>query len=85
MAGLAPAEIAAPIRGLLSRQRSAHVLLADVPAVDLAAQELFTRECEPMSYYFLVVATGASTSYFGHDERAAIAPGLKDLDDARVA
>jgi len=82
MAGLAPAEIAAPIRSLLSRQRNASVLLADVTGADLAAQTLFTRECAPIKYDYLVLAPGACNFYFGHDEWQTVAPGLKDLDDA---
>jgi NADH:ubiquinone reductase (H+-translocating) len=82
MAGLAPAEIAAPIRSLLSRQRNASVLLAEVTGVDFAAQTLFTRECAPIKYDYLILAPGACNFYFGHDEWEASAPGLKDLDDA---
>jgi NADH dehydrogenase len=82
MAGLAPAEIAVPIRSILRRQENAKVLLADVTEVDLVARLVHTRECPPISYDFLVLAYGAENSYFGHDEWARVAPGLKDLDDA---
>jgi NADH dehydrogenase len=82
MAGLAPAEIAVPIRSVLSRQQNARVLLAEVTGVDLAARRVETREALPLDYDFLVVATGAQNSYFGHDDWARVAPGLKDLDDA---
>ncbi len=82
MAGLAPAEIAVPIRSVLSRQENARVLLADVTNVDLAQKIVETREMAPLHYDYLVVAAGAQNSYFGHDDWARVAPGLKDLDDA---
>jgi NADH dehydrogenase len=82
MAGLTPAEIAVPIRSILRNQENARVLLADVTSVELAARRIHMRECPPIDYEFLVLATGAQTSYFGHDDWARVAPGLKDLDDA---
>lgn len=82
MAGLAPGEIAAPIRSVLRRQENARVLLDEVTRVDLAARKVHLRECAPLEYEFLVLAYGAQNSYFGHDEWAKVAPGLKDLDDA---
>jgi NADH dehydrogenase len=82
MAGLTPAEIAVPTRSLLRKQENARVLLAEVLRVDLAARRVFTRETEPIDYEYLVLAPGAQNSYFGHDDWAKCAPGLKDLDDA---
>ena len=82
MAGLAPAEIAVPIRAVLSRQANVRVLLAEVTNVDLAQKRVETRETPPFDYDYLVLATGAENSYFGRDEWAGVAPGLKDLDDA---
>jgi NADH dehydrogenase len=82
MAGLAPAEIAAPIRSILRNQENVRVLLSDVTSVDLAGRRISLRQCPPIDYEFLVLATGAQTSYFGHDDWARVAPGLKDLDDA---
>lgn len=82
MAGLAPAEIAVPIRSVLRRQENAKVLLADVTHVDLAARLVHTRETPPIAYDYLILAHGAENAYFGHDEWAKVAPGLKDLDDA---
>ncbi|HVY28427.1 MAG TPA: NAD(P)/FAD-dependent oxidoreductase [Polyangiaceae bacterium] len=82
MAGLTPAEIAVPIRAVLSRQQNVRVLLAEVTGVDLAARRVETREALPLEYDYLVIATGAQNSYFGHDDWARVAPGLKDLDDA---
>ncbi len=81
MAGLAPAEIASPTRSLLRRQENARVLLAEVTAVDVAQRRVHTRECPPLAYDFLVLAPGSQNSYFGHDDWAKVAPGLKDLDD----
>jgi len=82
MAGLAPAEIAAPIRSLLRRQQNVQVFLAEVTGVDFQTQRVHTHECPPIHYDFLVLAPGARNFYFGHDEWARVAPGLKDLDDA---
>jgi NADH:ubiquinone reductase (H+-translocating) len=82
MAGLAPAEIASPTRGLLRNQRNVRVLLAEVTRVDLEARRVHTRECSPLDYEYLVLAPGSQNTYFGHDEWAKVAPGLKDLDDA---
>ena len=82
MAGLSPAEIAVPIRSVLRRQRNARVLLAEAMRVDAAARQVFLREAPPLAYDFLVVATGALTSYFGHEEWRSVAPGLKDIEDA---
>jgi NADH dehydrogenase len=82
MAGLAPNEIASPIRGVLRHIDNARVLLAEVTSVDLQAQRVFTRECAPLEYDFLVLAPGAVNAYFGHDDWSHVAPGLKDLDDA---
>lgn len=82
MAGLAPAEIAAPIRGLVSSQQNVQVLLAEAIGANLGKRCLHTRECPPMEYDYLVLAPGAGHHYFGHDDWAQLAPGLKDLDDA---
>lgn len=81
MAGLSPGEIAYPIRSILRRQRNARVLLAEASGVDLAGKSLKLADGE-LGYDFLVVASGARTGYFGHDEWSEVAPGLKDLDDA---
>ncbi|HET7543546.1 MAG TPA: NAD(P)/FAD-dependent oxidoreductase [Polyangiaceae bacterium] len=82
MAGLAPAEIAAPIRAVLRHVDNARVLLAEVTHIDLAARRVQTRESGALEYDYLVLAPGAVNSYFGHPEWAHVAPGLKDLDDA---
>ena len=82
MAGLAPAEIAVPIRSVLRRHANVQVLLAEVTGVDFNERHVHTRECPPFEYDYLVLAPGAQNTYFGHDAWAAAAPGLKDLDDA---
>ena len=80
-AGLSPAEIAWPVRHLMRRQANARVLMGEVTAVDTARKLVLLGE-RPIAYDFLVLATGATHAYFGHDEWAAHAPGLKTLDDA---
>lgn len=81
-ATLSPEDIAQPIRFLLRRQRNAFVRLADVERVDLDAQAVHLRGGEVMHYDYLIVSAGARHSYFGHPEWAALAPGLKTLEDA---
>ena len=81
MAGLSPADIAAPIRSILHRQKNVNVLLDEVTGVDLANRSITLRDGQ-LTYDYLVLATGGRTSYFGHDEWEKFAPGLKDLDDA---
>jgi NADH dehydrogenase FAD-containing subunit len=80
-AGLSPADIAGPIRGLFRDQPNVRVLLADVTDVDTATREVIMRDAR-VPYDYLVVATGARHSYFGHDEWAPFAPGLKQVEDA---
>ncbi len=81
-AALSAGDIASPIRAILSRQRNAHVVLGEVSAVDLPNRRL-TVDGGELPYDYLILATGASHSYFGHGEWEAFAPGLKSLDDAR--
>lgn len=80
-AGLSPADIAYPIRAVLSRQANANVILAEATAIDVARHELVLSDGR-LRYDYLVVATGARHAYFGHDEWEAFAPGLKSLEDA---
>ncbi|MGE5164418.1 MAG: NAD(P)/FAD-dependent oxidoreductase [Sphingobacteriales bacterium] len=80
-AGLSPADIASPIRGILSGQRNLRVMLADVSGVDVIRKEVIA-DSKRISYDYLVLATGAQHTYFGHDDWAAFAPGLKTIDDA---
>ncbi|MFO7700335.1 MAG: FAD-dependent oxidoreductase, partial [Acidimicrobiia bacterium] len=67
-AGLSPGDIAFPIRSILRRQSNARVLLGDVTAVDVEQRRVQTSGSGPIDFDYLVLATGASHSYFGHDE-----------------
>ena len=80
-AALSPADIAQPIRSILSRQRNAEVLLGRVTGIDTAAREVLIGE-RRIPYDQLVIATGARHAYFGHDEWEPYAPGLKKIEDA---
>ena len=80
-AGLAPGDIAAPVRGLFREQFNARVLLGTVTALDTVARRVMIGELE-IAYDYLVLGTGASHSYFGRDDWAAHAPGLKRVEDA---
>jgi NADH:ubiquinone reductase (H+-translocating) len=80
-AALSPADIAAPVRGILGKFENIEVILAEVQAIDVQARTVRTAERE-VPYDYLVVATGARHSYFGHDEWEKLAPGLKSLEDA---
>jgi NADH dehydrogenase len=80
-AALNPSEIAVPIRHILSRQKNVTVLMAEVTAVDAAAKKLVLADGE-CSYDYLVIATGATHSYFGRDDWAPYATGLKTIEDA---
>jgi len=81
-AALSPGDIAAPIRHVLRSQRNAEVILGDVAQVDLPARLLQLEDGSRVPYDLLIVATGATHSYFGHVEWAPLAPGLKTLEDA---
>ena len=80
-AALSPADIAAPVRAILSRWNNMEVILAEVESVDVAAKKIKTTDME-IPYDFLILATGARHSYFGHNEWEKLAPGLKSLEDA---
>jgi NADH dehydrogenase len=80
-AALNPADIAAPIRSVFRGRRNVSVLLAEAAGVDLAAKRLVLADGE-LPYDYLVLATGATHSYFAHDEWASFAPGLKTIEDA---
>ncbi len=82
-AALSPADISAPIRSMLRKQRHTSVILAEVTGVDTQGQRVLMHE-RSVPYDYLVVATGARHSYFGHDAWEPFAPGLKSLDDAAL-
>lgn len=80
-AGLAAPDIAQPIRAIVSKEPNVTVLMAEVKGIDLAAKRV-TLDRGELTYDYLLIALGGVTSYFGHNEWAAYAPGLKSLDDA---
>ncbi len=80
-AALSPADIAAPVRAVLSKCRNVEVILAEVQSVDVDAKKVKTVDLD-INYDYLILATGARHSYFGHDEWEKLAPGLKSLEDA---
>lgn len=81
-AALSPGDIASPIRWILRRQHNVRVLLATVSAVDAPGQALVLDDGSRLPFDYLILAPGAGHSYFGRDEWADHAPGLKTLDDA---
>ncbi len=78
---LSSADIAWPIRGILRGQHNIRILMAEVTGVDVDAKVVHTDSVS-LSYDYLVLATGATHSYFGHDDWADYAPGLKEIEDA---
>ena len=80
-AALSPADIAAPVRAILSKCENVEVILAEVESVDVEARKVKTND-RVFDYDYLILATGARHSYFGHDEWEKLAPGLKSLEDA---
>ena len=80
-AGLSIEDISAPIRRIFHRQANTSVLMAEVTGVDVQGQRVLTAE-QALSYDYLILATGASSNYFGHEEWMPLAPGLKSLQEA---
>ncbi len=80
-ATLSPANIATPIRSILRKQQNAEVLMAEVTGIDPTRRLVFLGE-KTLSYDYLVIATGATHGYFGHENWAKFAPGLKSIADA---
>jgi NADH dehydrogenase len=81
-AALNTSDIAAPIRSVLRKQRNTEVLLAEVSSVDTRQRRVDFTDGSDLRYDYLIVATGARHSYFGHDDWETLAPGLKSLEDA---
>ena len=79
---LSPANIAAPLRDVLSSQENTRVLLGEATRIDAAARRVDFRSDGEIPYDTLIVATGATHQYFGHDEWEKFAPGLKTIEDA---
>lgn len=82
-ADLSPADISAPIRSILRKQQNTSVILAEVTGVDKEKQRVLMHE-RSVPYDYLIIATGAHHSYFGHDAWESFAPGLKTIDDAAL-
>jgi len=86
---LTPSQIATPIRSIFRNQKNTTLILGEVTGVDKAQKCVFVSDADrqnvPISYDYLILATGASHSYFGHNEFAEYAPGLKSLADAEAA
>ncbi len=81
MAGLSAPDIAAPLRHILRRQRNVSVIMDEAQSIDVIAQSVKLVDAT-IDYDYMIVATGSCDTYFGHDDWAADAPGLKTLDDA---
>ncbi len=82
LAVLSPGDIAQPIRSILRENRNTEVLMDEVTGFDLEAKRVHVKSGAEVVYDYLVVATGATHSYFGHDDWAPLAPGLKTVEDA---
>ncbi|MGC1781895.1 MAG: NAD(P)/FAD-dependent oxidoreductase [Acidobacteriaceae bacterium] len=82
LAALSPGDIAQPIRAIFRNQRNLDVLMDEVVAIDPAAQSVCLHSGARLEYDYLILATGSTHSYFGHDEWAYLAPGLKTVEDA---
>jgi NADH dehydrogenase FAD-containing subunit len=86
---LMPSQIATPIRNVLRNQKNTTVIMGEVTGVDKDQKSVFVSDADrhnvPLAYDYLILATGASHSYFGHNEFANYAPGLKSLADAEAA
>ena len=86
---LTPSQIATPIRGIFRNQKNTIVIMGEVTGVDKDRKCVFVSDADrqkvPITYDYLILATGASHSYFGHNEFAEYAPGLKSLGDAEAA
>src|SRR5277367_2028994 len=82
LAVLSPADIAQPIRKILRNQRNVEVLMDEVVGFDVEAHRVTLKSGAVLVYDYLVVASGSTHSYFGHDDWAKLAPGLKTVEDA---
>jgi len=78
---LSPGNIASPLRNILRKQKNARVLLAEATRIDVASKRVILSDGS-IDYDTLIVATGSSHQYFGHDEWEQYAPGLKTIEDA---
>src|SRR5438034_4819882 len=79
---LSPGQIAAPIRGVLSRQKNTRVLMGDVVDIDPLAKRVVLADGAVIDYDSLIIAAGSQTSYYGHDDWRRWAPGMKSIEEA---
>ena len=82
LAVLSPADVAQPIRSILKHNRNTEVLMDEVVGLDPAQGRVKLRTGSQLEYDYLILSTGSTHSYFGKDEWAAVAPGLKTVEDA---
>ncbi len=82
LAVLSPADIAQPIRSILSKKRNIEVLMDEVVGIEADSRRVLLRSGANISYDYLILGTGSTHSYFGHDDWAQCAPGLKTVEDA---
>ncbi|HXS75177.1 MAG TPA: NAD(P)/FAD-dependent oxidoreductase [Terracidiphilus sp.] len=82
LAVLSPADIAQPIRSILRHQSNTEVLMDEVTGIDVQSRQVSLASGTRLSYDYLVLGTGSTHSYFGHNEWAPLAPGLKTIEDA---
>ncbi len=81
-AGLSPSDIATPLRAILDKQQNTDILMATVTDIDTQGQQVIMDNHQALHYDSLILATGATSNYFGHPEWARLAPGMKTLDEA---
>jgi NADH dehydrogenase len=79
---LAPSDITRPIRSILHRSRNVQVLMEKVTDIDRGARKIFLRDGHALSYDYLILAAGSTSSYFGHNEWSKHAPSLKSIEEA---
>lgn len=82
LAALSPGDIAQPIRSLFRNRRNVDVLMDEVVGIDVATKSLHLHSSANMQYDYLILASGSTHSYFGHDQWEVLAPGLKTVEDA---
>ena len=80
--GLSAGDISSPLRAVLSKQKNVQVLMGEVIGIEPKAQQVTLKNGESVAYDSLIIATGSSHHYFGKDEWADIAPGMKTIEDA---
>jgi NADH dehydrogenase len=81
-AGLSPANISNPIRAILEKQENTGTLMAEVTGINVDTQQVLMGDQQAIHYDYLILATGATSNYFGHPEWQQLAPGLKTINDA---